>query len=170
VTPAAPVAILAVMACPGRQTVVFLVALCVTLAACSRRPVTPEDEIRQMVDEIEEAVRDKDIAAVSARISDRYSDEEDRDKQALKGVLLYFLMQNRSVHLLTRIRSITFPSADTAELTVFTAMAGTQIPDAAILPQIHADIYRFDSVWKKEAGNWRLVEAAWEPATTEDFS
>ena len=53
---------------------------------------------------------------------------------------------------------------------IFAAMAGTQIPDASWLPRLQADVYRFDATWEKETdGVWRLLEASWHPATTEDF-
>jgi hypothetical protein len=138
--------------------------------ACSRPPPSPEDEIRQLIALLEDAVRKKDITPLKAHISERYRDEEQRDKQAMKGVLAYYFLQHRSIHLLTRIESLRFPQPRTAEISVFAAMAGTQIPDASWLPRVQADIYRFDATWEKESdGVWRLQKASWHPATTEDF-
>jgi hypothetical protein len=154
----------------GRILILIGCSTALTCAACSRPTPTPEDEIRQLVAVLEDAVREKDITTIKAHISERYRDEEQRDKQALKAVLAYYFLQHRSIHLLTRMESLRFPRPGTAEITVFAAMAGTQIPDASWLPRIQADVYRFDAAWEKETGGvWRLREASWHPATTEDF-
>jgi hypothetical protein len=154
----------------GRNSILIGCSAALICAACSRPPPTPEDEIRQRVAVLEDAVRKKDITTLKAHISGRYRDEEQRDKQALKAILAYYFLQHRSIHLLTRIESLRFPQPGTAEITIFAAMAGTQIPDASWLPRLQADVYRFDATWEKETdGVWRLLEASWHPATTEDF-
>jgi hypothetical protein len=120
---------------------------------------------------LEEAVRHKDMANLQGHVSERYIDEEQRDKQALKGILTYYFLRNRSIHVLTRIHSIELRQPGSAEITVFAALAGTQIPNASWLPRVQADLYRFDANWEKENdGVWRLLAASWHPATTEDFS
>jgi hypothetical protein len=145
-------------------------SLALICAACSQPPTTPADEIRQLVAILEEAAGKKDITTLKAHISERYRDEEQRDKQALKAIFAYYFLQHRSIHVLTRIDSLSFPQPGMAETTVFAAMAATQIPDASWLPRLRADIYRFDARWEKESdGVWRLLEATWHPATTEDF-
>jgi hypothetical protein len=147
--------------------VVFVLGL---YTACSRAPATPEDEIRQLISKLEDAAEEKDIGVLQKHISESYSDEEDRDKNTLKGIFAYYFLQNRSIHLLTRVESVVLSHPDAAEISVYAAMAGTRIANAAILPKISADLYRFDGNLKKEGdGTWRLVEASWHPATTEDF-
>jgi len=153
------------------RTVILLASMALSLsAACSRPPPTPEDEIRQLIADLEDAVREKNIAKLKGHVSEHYLDAKQRTKQDIKGILAYYFLQNRSIHLLTRVQSVRFPEPDLAEITVFAAMAGTKIPDATLLPKIDADLYRFDATLKKESDEtWRLQEASWHPATTEDF-
>ena len=148
----------------------FLSLLLAVCAGCSNPPSTPEDEIRQLISTMEDAVREKQIGSLKQHISESYNDEENRDKNALKGIFAYYFLQNRSIHLLTRVESIELPRPGTAEVALFVAMAGRRIADVALLHQISADLYRFDGTFmKEEDGIWRLVEASWHPATTEDF-
>lgn len=145
-------------------------AIVLTGAACSQPAPQPEDEIRGLIRKLEKAVGDKDISTIKAHVSENYADDEGRDKEALKGLLAFFFLHNRSIHLLTRVQSIEFSDPEHVRTVVFAAVAGTRIPDASWLPRIEADIYRFEGTWKKETdGIWRLREAGWHPATTEDF-
>jgi hypothetical protein len=159
--------------CPhrlGRILALIECSVVLLCAACSQPPATPEEEIRQLVANIEEATRQKDIVTLKAQVSERYRDEEQRDKQALKALLAYYFLQHRSIYVLTRLDALSFPQPGTAEITLFAAMAASQIPDASWLPRLRADIYRFETRWEKEGdGVWRLLEATWHPASTADF-
>lgn len=144
--------------------------LAVAVSHCAQSPPSPEDEIRAVFGAAAAAARAKDAAAFKEIISDRYRDDEGRDKNALRGILGYYLIQHRSVHILTRVQSVEFPVANRAEAVVIAALAGTELPEGALVPSLDADMYRIDAALAREGGGkWRITRANWRPATTEDF-
>jgi hypothetical protein len=137
-------------------------------AACTQPPPSPEDEIRAFIAKGEAAVEAKDIQTLKDLIADRYRDEEQRDKQALKGILAYYFLQHRTIHLLIRVQSIRFPDTDAAEVDTIVAMAGREIGDT-LLPDFGADIYHVEMTLRREDETWRVHRAAWSEATAEDL-
>lgn len=158
---------------PGRAV---LRAACVLFAAvlaagCTEGAKTPEEQVRDTIARGEAAVREKDAAALKDFLSDGYRDGERRTKKEMTGLVRYYLVQHRSVHILSRIQSIEFPTPSRARVQMVSALAGRQIPAGSLLGSIDADIYAFDLVFAQEGKEvWRLTSAAWEPATLEDLT
>ena len=83
------------------------------LMACSSAPKeSPEDQIRALIAKGEKAAEEKDLGTLKDLVSDSYKDEEGNKKPEIMKILAFHLMQNASVHLLTRVRAIEFPRPD----------------------------------------------------------
>lgn len=153
-------------------TRVFVRAIVISLSlfacACSK-PETPEQRIRAMLNDAELAAENRDVRALRDCVSERYADEEGRDRRAIDGILRLYVFRNKSIHLLTRIQSITLTPAAHARVVIYVAMAGRPITDAKALAVFHASLYRLDLRLIEEDSVWRVLRAGWRPAELSDF-
>lgn len=146
----------------------LLLALVAGAAACTSRPESPEDEIRALLARAEEAVRERDAGAVKALIADDYGDEEGRDKRMLTGIAAYHFLREGSLHVAARLVQVGFPTPTSARAEVLAAMGRAAI-DWKSLPDIDADVYRFDLDLRRDGGVWQVTRASWRPATVGDL-
>lgn len=145
----------------------LLLTVCAS-AACTRRTQSPEDEIRAFLARTEKATRDRDAAEVKALIADDYADGEGRDKRALAGLAAFHFMQGGSLHIATRLQSVSFPQRDVASAEVIAAVGRTEI-DLRSLPQVDAEVYRFTLDLRRRGGEWQVTRASWRQATVDDL-
>jgi len=150
--------------------VLVLGSLLVFALACQRERVTPEDEIRQLLAELEAGATERDAGAMKQHVSDAYADGEGHDKQAIAQLVAFHLLRNQSVYLLTRVRNVAIVVPGQGNAEVLVAMAGTPIEGPEALLALRADLYRFDLQLAKEPdGAWRIRSAQWRPAAVDDF-
>jgi len=144
-------------------------ACLIVLLACSSEPESPEDQVRAVLARIEAAASARDVGALKQELSVAYHDAQGNDRRAVLGLATAHFMRNKSVYILSRVRSVDLPEPGFAQAEELVALAGTPIRDALALPALHADLYRFDVRLREERGEWRVLSAAWQPATLEDF-
>jgi hypothetical protein len=149
----------------GRAALLCLLALAF---ACSGAE-TPEQRVRAVLGALEEGAQQRDAGAMKEHISDAYSDENGNDKRTVTQLVAFHLLQNQSVHLLTRVQSLEIPAPAQAQASVLVAMAGAPIDGPDALLALRADLYRFDLSFREEDGDWRIRSAQWRPAAVEDF-
>jgi hypothetical protein len=154
----------------ARRTLATLALLAgATAIACQRDEPTAHDRILATLAAAEQAAEAGDAAALKSGISDAYRDAAGRDKQAVGAIVGLHLLQQRSVHLLTRVVSVAVEPPGEARAEVLVAMAASPIDGPELLAGVRADLYRFDLSLREENGNWRVVSAAWRPAVLDDF-
>lgn len=151
----------------GRLFALIAAALCLA-SACNRRAPSPEDEIRAFLARAEQAARDRDVGAVKRLIADDYADAEGRDKRTIAGIAAYHFMQGGSLHIATRLHSVTFPQRDVAKAVVIAAVGRTEI-DLTSLPQVDADAYRFALDLRRGDDGWQVTSASWREARVDDL-
>lgn len=144
------------------RSVALLVAL--LTAGCGGEPESPEAQVRAQITRAVEAAEAKDVGALRAMVSDRYSDPDGRDKRAVEAILRLHFLRNQSVHLYTRVQSVTVSKPDRAEASVLVAMAGVPITSEVELPALRADLHRFDIDFALEDDTWRVERAVWSRA------
>lgn len=145
-----------------RMTVAVLAALSLGVA-CSR-PSSPEAEVRATLARAEQAAAAKDLAALRDLVAEQYRDRDGRDRRAVEQLLRVYFLRHGSIHLLTRVQSVTFPAPTRAEVVVLVAMAGTPIASGADLTGLAADLHRFELTLAREGNTWRAVRAEWRRA------
>lgn len=138
----------------------------VLLAACSREP-SPEDQIRAVIVAAEEGAEARELSAVMDLVSERYSDLRGQDKAGVRGVLRGYFLVNQSIHLLTRVESVQFPSEEVATARVTVGMLGRQDGGSGDW-SLAADVYEFDVRLLDEGGEWRLQSADWRRTAMRD--
>jgi hypothetical protein len=135
---------------------------------CAKRE-DPEQRIRGLIGKAEQAVEKKEIAELRGYISERYADEDGRDRRAIEGILRLYVLRHDAIHLLTRIDSVAFPQPKRAKAVVYVAMAGRPIAASDDLRSFNANLYRFELEFAEEGKQWRVARAAWRPAEPVDF-
>lgn len=137
--------------------------------ACSRQRENPEEQIRSLVRNAAVAAEQKDLGTLREIISDTYADDQGQNKRAVEGLLRVQFLRNQSVHLFTRIESVTLPQPDRGRAVVLVAMGGVPIASEADLPGIRADLHRFEIDVVREDKTWRVQRATWYRAELADF-
>jgi hypothetical protein len=143
--------------------------LCALVLACSGGEPTPEERVRAVLAELEEAAEARDVGLIKPHISESYKDENGNDRRALLGLATAHFLRNKSVYLLVRVSDVKLPEPGRAQVDAFVALAGQPIRDLAALPELRADMYRFGFALRDEGGDWRITAADWHPATLADF-
>jgi hypothetical protein len=128
------------------------------LTACSD-PASPEQQVRAVLDSMEAAVEARDVGDLLEHVSANYRDGQGQDRAEASRYARGYFIANQSVHLLTRIASLEFPSPDEARVKLQVGMAGGGGEPGATT--LNADLYDFDLTLIREADEWKLSYADW---------
>src|SRR6201999_2200915 len=92
----------------------FWVALAL-FAGCSSDG-SPEQQVRAVIESMELAAEERDVGDLMEHISVSYRDAQGQDRAEASRYARGYFVANQSVHLLTRIESLEFPSPDEARV------------------------------------------------------
>jgi len=146
----------------------MLAALALALG-CSRGSETPEEQVRGVLAALEAAAEARDVGALEEHLSKSYRDAQGNDRSSALGIATAHFMRNSSVYVLSHVAALEIPEPGAARAEVVVALAGTPIREPGDLLGLRADLYRFDLRLRDEGGTWRVISAAWQPATPSDF-
>jgi hypothetical protein len=147
-----------------------IVALVSALAlGCSGDAETPEDQVRRVIDALQAAAEARDVGAMKEQLSESYKDAQGNDRRTVLGMATGHFMRNKSVYVFSRIVAVEIAEPGLARAEALVALAGRPVKDLSALAQVRADLYRFDLRLRDERGTWRVISAAWQPATLSDF-
>lgn len=153
-----------------RRRTVAKLGMALVLVSCAPELDSPESRVRALLVQAERAAEARDAEALGELVGEDYRDDRGNNRRTVLGLLTYYFLRNRTVHLLTRIRSLEAPEPERVEATLLVAMAGRPIPGVEGLARIRADLYRFDFVFALDPDDdWRVVRAEWHPAGLDDF-
>ena len=140
-----------------------------TLVHCAAEPDDPEARVRALIDQVVEASRAKDLAALKDTVSEGYADPAGRTREDIHNLMRVHHLRAGTVYVLARIEELEFPEPQRARVQVLAALASTPVSEPAALRGVRSDVYRFDTEVQDEDGDWRLTSAVWRPASLEDF-
>jgi hypothetical protein len=121
---------------------------------------SPEAQVRATIAAIEEAAEARDIRDVMEHVSDQFRDGYGRDGKELSGYVRGYFIANQSIHLLSRIESIEFPTQEEARAKVTVGMVGREAADSNAW-NLAAEIHDFDVTLMLENGEWKVTHAKW---------
>lgn len=148
----------------------LVIALLLLLAGCGSDE-TPEDRVRALIGDMEQAVEEGSIRSASALLHDAYSDKWHPDRRAATRSLFGYLRRHDNIHLLTVTRDVDVaPDGQSASAVVYVAMSGTPVQSVDALLSVKADLYRFDVGLAQFEGAWRVRESNWERITIDGFA
>jgi len=137
--------------------------------ACSQNSDSPSDQIRAYIAAGEVATQARDTLAIRSMIAENYLDERGWKQQNIVSLVAGYFFRHKNIHTLTRIKNLTFPQPEHANLVLLVGLAGDPIGDFEHLLALRATIHLFDMQLVRQAGEWQLVSAQWRRATREDI-
>jgi hypothetical protein len=135
----------------------FLISLAL-LTACAD-PGSPEQQVRAVIESMETAAEGRDVGDLMEHISANYRDAQGQDRTEASRYARGYFIANQSVHLLTRIESLEFPSPDEARVKLQVGMAGRGAAPGG--SGVSADLYDFDLALIREGDEWKVSYADW---------
>jgi hypothetical protein len=137
-------------------------ALCVLLltilGSCSDSQ-SPEEAVRSVITSMEKAAEARDVGDMVEHVSESYRDGYGQGRDEVSRYIRGYFIANQSIHLLTRIEELDFPSKEEARATVLVGMLGRDA--GAATWDVAADVYRFKITLLREDGEWKLTYAEW---------
>lgn len=148
------------------QTVFFVAAAAVLVAACSRKP-SDEEQIRSLLTDAAQAAEEKRVSDVVRAIADDFAGEG-LDKRGVKQLVAFHLLRGSWVGVTISGDVITV-DGDTARAVVDVVMvrSGKGRALTELLPE-QATVHRFSLKLRREKDGWRATSAAWRPISLED--
>ncbi len=155
---------------PLSQWTILTATALLTLTACTVEPDSAEARLLALIDQAEVAAETGDFSELRQLISQRYSDDSGRDRAALTGILRFYLLRNRSIHLLTRVQTLSLPAPDVAQASLLIAMAGRPMASAEEAADFRADAYHLEIEFSSQGdGIWKVSSARWRRAKLSDL-
>jgi hypothetical protein len=121
---------------------------------------SPEAQIRQTIAAMEEAAEARDVGDLVQHISPQFRDANGRDGKELSQYVRGYFIANQSIHLLTRIESIEFPTQDEARAKVTVGMVGREAAESNSW-NLAAEVHDFDVTFMREEGEWKVSHTKW---------
>lgn len=139
----------------------FLPALFAVAALCACGDSdTPEAQVRQTITAMEKAAEARDVGELMEHISAQFRDGYGRDGKELSQYVRGYFIANQSIHLLTRIENIEFPTQEEARAQVTVGMVGRDAAESDAW-NLAAEVHDFDVTFLREDGQWKVSHAKW---------
>jgi len=140
-------------------------AVLVWLVACAADPGPPEEEIRRLIDLMEQAAESGSVGQTAQWLHPSYSDTWHPNKAAATRTLFGLLRRHSNVHLYSVVKSIQLSTEENrAHSVVYLAMSAVPVDSVEGLLAIKADLYRFDIGLRLDEDAWQISEAQWQRA------
>jgi hypothetical protein len=138
--------------------------------ACGGDPLSPEEQVRTVIETMEQAAEDGDVSAFKAIVSESYQDHYGHDKRSLAAYVTYHVMRHSHRRFFARVRSVEIRDEGRAEVEVVAAISGREVSGIEELVGLHADVYKIDMDLDDEGdGDWRVVWAQWRRTAATDL-
>lgn len=124
------------------------------LAACSDSG-SPEQQVRAVIEQMEQAAENRDIGELASHLSQDYRDANGMDAEEAARYARGYFIANQSIHLLTRVEELTFPTEGEARAQVLVGMLGR---DSAASDQwdLAAEVHTFKIALRHEDDEWKV--------------
>lgn len=147
-------------------------ALILSLAAltsCSQ-PQDKEAQIIDLVKSVKTSFQKHHGKNLKNIISEDYLDIKGRQKKEIEGLITFYLLRHKNIHLLTHILKIDFHSENRCIVTLYAAMAGSSGKFKELPGSLQTDVYKFNFTLQLTKGDWLLLSSEWERVSTNDIS
>ena len=152
-----------------RGTVLLCLVTLLFSTACSQSSDSPEEQIKAYIAAGETATQARDTLAMKSLIAKDYRDERNRKQQNIVALVAGYFLRHKNIHTLTRIKTLTFPQPDQADLVLLAGLAGDPIDGFEHLLALRATIHLFEMKLVQHEGEWLLQSVRWRRAKREDW-
>ncbi len=146
-------------------------AVLALLAGCGSTPPSPEVQLRSVLEAGESAVEARDLAAAMKLVDSDYRGADQQDWRQLRAMLAGYFFRHPSIYVISQIDRIEIIRPGRAHVVLFAGLAGSAQEAAGPLSGWRGNLLRLDLEFTlHDEEEWRLMSAAWRPATREDFT
>ncbi|HEY5758463.1 MAG TPA: hypothetical protein VIU34_21700 [Steroidobacter sp.] len=124
------------------------------LAACSDSG-SPEQQVREVIEQMERAAENREVGELASHLSEEYRDANGMGAEEAARYARGYFIANQSIHLLTRIEELTFPTEGEARAQVLVGMLGRDA--AADQWDLAAEVHTFKIALRREEEEWRII-------------
>lgn len=145
-----------------RQRIFAMLAALATLTACGEAD-SPEQRVRAVIERMELAAENRDAGELTEHLSEDFRDSNGRGPEDAARLLRGYFIANQSIHLLTRIEHLEFPSDDEARVQVLVGMVGREADATGAAPRrwdLAAELHTFKLALRLEEGEWKVTFAS----------
>lgn len=140
------------------------------LSACSSDPLlTKEQLLRNSIQELENRFEARKLGDIVEYVSENYVDENGRKFADVKKVIQLQLMRHKKLFILSKIGEIKWQGDNKAIVQITAAMSGQDVQDVGLLPNIRADMVKFNVEFIKQDEIFKVKAATWSWAQPADF-
>ena len=128
------------------------------LAAACARPA-PEEALRRIVSEVQQSIEERDAGALRRHLSEDFIGPGGMDRDQARRTAALYMMQHQSVGVTLGPMEIQLqePNATVRFSAALTGGSGRLLPD-------RANLYKVETGWRMEGGDWKITSARWPPA------
>lgn len=147
-----------------RRTITIGILLCIIAAgfACTRE--NEQEKVNKVIKAVQSAAEEKNIRGITVHVAKDYSDSEGNNFEALRALLLaYFFRYPKISGYITHLEiTVDGSSARAVFQAILTSSQKTGSVTDAVPEQL--GVHRFDVVFKKDSGDWKITSARWSEA------
>ena len=133
----------------------LLICLSALLWLGCSEPVPDEARIRQLIEQMAIATREKDLSGVLTPIHEDFLGNERIRKANLKGLVFVHFQRHKNVHVFVHDVEVVVTGLE-ATVTCHVIMAGRN----ELLPE-QGRVLKVTSQWQKIADDWQVISASW---------
>lgn len=133
------------------QRILSILALTL-LAACSDGG-SPEQQVRAVIEQMEQAAENRDVGELASHLSADYRNANGMGAEEAARYARGYFIANQSIHLLTRVEDLTFPTDGEARAQVLVGMLGR---DTADQWDLAAEVHTFKIALRREDDEWKV--------------
>ena len=146
---------LAKLRCGARVSVVLLVGI-MLLSACSRS--SDEEQLRAALGTMQLAIEARQPSDFMDHVADDFTaPEAGMDRRQVHDLLRLQVLRNEHIGVSTVVRDLRVESGR-ATITMTVTLTGSS---GGWLPE-RGSIYALTSGWRKDDGDWKLIQANWQ--------
>ena len=134
----------------------FLIVMGLAMLQACQPAGSPEALIEAQIKRIQAGIENKSPDDVLDPIHDEFGTAKGQDKKWLKRTMAFYMIRHEKITIVISGLDITLNSQDSARATFNVVSAGGE----SLIPQ-QAGLYKMDTDWRLENGDWQLVYAAW---------
>lgn len=147
----------------------FSFLLLCTFSSCSDS-VSPGDELRTLFSTVETHFEKGEGRKIKSYVAEQYRDKNKRNKKDIEGIITYYLLQHKKIHLLHQVTDISFTDPHNCTATLYVAMAGREAELKKLAESLQLDVYEFTFNLQKTDKTWKLIEASWQPGSIDNIA
>lgn len=151
-----------------RRRLFLCVLPALLLGACSRHELTPEQQVRERIEEGRQLAEQRDAGGLAELLSADFHGPDAITRRDMRALLTRLFFRYRSPHFLVRIQELHSLPDGRIRARLLIAMASAPLA-LDKLAEIHARLMALELRFRRDGDAWRVVQGKWRNASLADF-